>query len=67
MVDLYGAAARQPAQKLERVLGIGSEGHFDTCGVVWGASSEKWSGIAATFGLGLNLPIEPRMQIFQRF
>ena len=57
-MGLYGAAARQHAQKLKVVLGIGSKGHFDTYGVVWEASREKWSGIAATFGLGPNLPIE---------
>jgi len=59
MVGLYGVAARQPAQKLELVLGNGSDGHFDACGVVWGALREKLSGTVATFGLGQNLPIEP--------
>jgi hypothetical protein len=57
MVGFYGVAAREPTQKLEPVLGIGSDGHCSACGGFEGASRENWSATAATFGLGRNLPV----------
>ena len=42
-----GGIRENPAQYLELVLGIGSDGHFDACGTFWVALRENWSGTAA--------------------
>ena len=44
MVGFYGVAARKLAQKLELVLGVGSNGHFDTCGAFRGAPRKNLVG-----------------------
>jgi hypothetical protein len=40
-VGFYGVVDRHPAQKLELVLGIGSDGHFDACGAFLGCTTRK--------------------------
>jgi hypothetical protein len=55
----YGVAAGQPANTLELVLGVGSDGNFGAWAAFWGALyAKEWSGTAAIFGLGPKLPID---------